>query len=113
MPELAGCGNRHADLRCRGYRTHKHPSSEFVEVVYFVDHQNNRLAASSEHICYFGIGIYKALTDISDKDNDICGINGDLRLVSHLGENDILALRLNTAGIDQCKICDSASSTSA
>lgn len=74
-----------------------------VEVVDFVDHQHNRLAASSEHISYFCIGIYKALTDVSDEDDDICGINGDLRLVSHLGENDIFGFRLNTAGVYQRK----------
>ena len=74
-----------------------------VKVVYLIHDEDNRLAASSEHISYFCIGIYKALTDVSDEDDDICGINGDLRLVSHLGENDIFGFRLNTAGIYQRK----------
>ena len=100
--ELSGCGNgvRLSDAEVIEFINIHHLT---VEVVDFVDHQHNRLAASSEHISYFCIGIYKALTDVSDEDDDICGINGDLRLVSHLGENDIFGFRLNTAGVYQRK----------
>lgn len=74
-----------------------------VKVIYLVDNEYNRLAASSQHVCHFCIRIYKSLTDVCDEDDDICGINGDLRLVSHLGENDIFGFRLNTAGVYQRK----------
>ncbi len=58
---------------------------------------------TAEHISDTCIGIYEALTDIRHEDDHICGINGDLRLVTHLGQNDIAAVRLDTAGIDQGK----------
>ena len=60
-----------------------------VEVVDFVDHQHNRLAASSQHISYFCIGIYKTLAHVGNKDDNVCRVDGDLRLISHLRENDI------------------------
>ena len=40
--------------------------------------------------------------------NHICGINGDLRLFPHLGQNDVAAVRLDSTGIDQGEIDDSA-----
>ena len=60
-----------------------------VEVVYFVDNKDNRLAASSQHIGYFCIGIYKTLAHVGNKDDNVCRVDGDLRLISHLRENDI------------------------
>ena len=74
-----------------------------VKVIYLVDNEYNRLAASSQHVCHFCIRIYKSLTDVCDKDDHICGVNGNLRLVSHLRKNDVFGFRLNTTGIYQCE----------
>ena len=86
--ELSGCGNgvRLSDAEVIEFINIHHLT---VKVIYLVDNEYNRLAASSQHVCHFCIRIYKSLTDVCDEDDDICGINGDLRLVSHLGENDI------------------------
>ena len=100
--QLAGCGdrNRITDAKIIEFVYIRH---EFCKAVYFIHHQKYRFATSSQHISHFGIGIYQSLAHIGDKNNNICGINRDLCLISHLRQDDILALRLDTAGIDQCK----------
>ena len=100
--QLAGCGdrNRITDTKVIELVYIRH---EFCKAVYFIHHQKYRFATSSQHISHFGIGIYQSLTHIGDENNNICGINRDLRLISHLCQDNILTLRLNTTGIDQCK----------
>lgn len=88
-----------SDHRCQDYRI-VYIRHEFCKAVYFIHHQKYRFATSSQHISHFGIGIYQSLAHIGDKNNNICGINRDLCLISHLRQDDILALRLDTAGID-------------
>ena len=59
--------------------------------------------AAAQHICHLCIRIYKSLLHIGNKHDHIRGINGDLRLLSHLRENDVSAVRLNSTGIDHGK----------
>ena len=72
----------------------------FLHAVHFVYYKDNRFSASSEHVCHFGIGIYKPLVHVRDKHDHICRINGNLRLLSHLGKNNIAAVRLNSSCIN-------------
>ena len=73
---------------------------KLLKTVNFIYDKDHRLPASAKHVCNLSVSIYQSLTDIRHKNNHICGINGDLCLFTHLGKNDILALRLNTSGID-------------
>ena len=85
---------------------------KFLNAIYFINNKDNRLTATSKHICYFCIGINQPLMNICDKDNNISCINCDLSLFSHLRKDDVTAVRLNTACIDHgkclvqpCHIC--------
>ena len=84
----------------------------FLMTVYFINYKAYRFSAAAKHICHFCIGVHKPLTHICDKNDHICCINGNLRLFSHSGKNDIAAVRLDTSCIDQgkcsvkpCNIC--------
>ena len=84
----------------------------FLVAVYLVNYKTYRLAAAAEHVCYLSIRIHKTLAYICDKNDHVCRINGDLCLLSHSGEDDITAVRLDSACIDQgecpvkpCDIC--------
>ena len=59
--------------------------SKFCHAVHFIYSQHNRFSGFAEHICHLGIRIYQSLTHIYDKHDHICGGNGDLRLLPHLG----------------------------
>ena len=67
---------------------------------------------TSQHVCHLGIRIHKSLLHIHHKDNDIRRVNRHLCLLPHLGQDDVLAVRLDTAGINHgehmiqpCDIC--------
>ena len=115
MPPRSG-----TDRRCRDCMYTKqqkiveliHIRHELLKAVHFVDHKHDRLAGTSEHICHLGIRILQSLSDIREENNHVRRRNGNLRLLSHLRENDISAVRLNTACIDHgkclvqpCHIC--------
>ena len=61
-----------------------HVRHKFIKIIHLVDNKHNWFFRTSEHICHFGIRILKSLSDIGNEHNDICRINGDLRLLSHL-----------------------------
>ena len=62
--------------------------------------REHRFVGAAEHICHLGIRIHQAL-GIRDKNTPHPGcINGDLRCSLIWGENDILALRLDSSGIN-------------
>ena len=76
---------------------------KFLKIIYFIYYQNDWFLGSSKHIRNFGIGIHQSLTDVCNKYNDICCIDGNLCLLPHLREDHIAALRLNSSRINQCK----------
>ena len=85
---------------------------KFLDTIYLIHNKDNRFAAASEHICHLRIGIHQSLMNVCDKDDNICRINGNLCLLSHLRKDDVTAVRLNTACIDHgkclvqpCHIC--------
>ena len=73
---------------------------ELLMVVNFIYCQYHRLMGTAQHICYLGIRIHQALLHIYHEQNHICGINGDLSLFSHLGQNDVITVRFDTTGIN-------------
>ena len=81
-----------------------HICHEFLKTIYFVNYQDHRLVGTAQHICHLGICILQTLTHIHQENDHICGVDSDLCLLSHLSQNNIIAVRLNTACIDQCKI---------
>ena len=72
----------------------------FVIIVNLIHDKHHRLLCTAKHVCHLGIRIHKSLMHIHHENDDICGINGNLCLLSHLGEDHILAVRLNTTGIN-------------
>ncbi len=46
----------------------------------------------------------KALPHIHDKEDNVRRRDSNLRLLPHLGQDDVTAVRLNTAGIHQGKV---------
>ena len=56
---------------------------------------------TAQHIGYLGICIHQPLLYIYQENDHIRCCHGDLRLGTHLGENDIIAVRLNTSCVDQ------------
>ena len=80
-----------------------HIRHKFVKVIHFVHSQDHRFSRTAEHVCHFRIRILQALTNVSDENDDIRRIDRDLRLLPHLGQNNIPALRFDPSGIDQCK----------
>ena len=77
--------------------------AKFRRIVYFIDRQNNRFSRFTQHIRHLGIRIGHALTHIYDKQDHIRRRDRDLRLLTHLGQDNILRIRLDTASIDQSK----------
>ena len=70
-----------------------------LKAVHLIDRKDHRLPAPSQHICHLGIRIHQPLAHIHQENDHIRRVDGNLRLLSHLGENNILALRLNTSRI--------------
>ena len=70
------------------------------KAVHLIDNQQNRLMAAPEHVCDLGIRIHKSLFEIRHEEDHIRGIDGDLRLFSHLREDNVICIRLNTAGVN-------------
>ena len=72
----------------------------FIIIVYLINDKHHRLLRTAQHVCHLGIRIHKSLMHIHHEDDDICGINGDLCLLPHLGEDHVLAVRLNTTCVN-------------
>ncbi len=77
---------------------------KLLEAVHLVDSKDDGLFGFPKHVSDLRIRVHKSLTDIHDKDDNICGGNGNLRLLPHLGQNDVAAVRFNTSCINQGKI---------
>ena len=97
---------------CRGDRV-RIPDSEIIELidcrfiplpaVNLIHHKKHRLMASAEHVSDLRVRVDQSLLQICQKQNDIGGIDRNLRLLSHLRKDNITCVRLNTACIDQRK----------
>ena len=84
--------------------------AELVELVEFhrkiadgvdlVDERNDRLAGALEHHGDVDVLGSKTALAVNHEQDDICHIDGDLRLRLHLGQKHIVGFRLDTAGID-------------
>ena len=73
------------------------------EIIDFIDHKHDRLFGTAQHVCHLFIRIHKPLSDIRYKHDHIRCVDRDLRLLPHLGKNDIITVRLDSSGIDQGK----------
>ena len=73
----------------------------FAHSVAFVDAQYNRLAALLQHCSDLLIGGGDAGFHIHHQNNDLCTFNRHLCLTAHLRNDNIIRIRLDTAGIDQ------------
>ena len=71
-----------------------------ADSVTLVDAEHDRLARFLEHLRNIHICRDHAALAVGHKDDHGGGINGELCLTAHLGEDDIVALRLNTARVD-------------
>jgi len=74
-----------------------------LETVYFVDYQYHRLMGAAQHVRHLGVSVHQSLLYIHQENDHICRLHGDLCLFTHLGQDHILAVRFDTAGVDQGK----------
>ena len=96
-----GYGHRIADSQIIEliYIRHK-----LVKIIYFINHQDYRLAGAPEHVRHLGIRIYQSLAHVSNEDDHVCRVDGNLCLLAHLGQDDVFALRLDPACINQREV---------
>ena len=78
--------------------------SELLEAVDLIDAENDRLSGLPEHIRHLIVCIDETGTHIHDENDDIRRIDCQLRLRTHLRQDDILGIRLDTTRIDQRKL---------
>ena len=72
-----------------------------ADIVALVDGQNDRLVAAAEHVGNVLVGSGQAVADIRYHDDAVGGVDGDLRLFPHVGQNALGGLRLDAAGVHQ------------
>ncbi len=68
--------------------------------VALVDGGDNRFSAPLEHDRDVAVGGGQSGADVAQEHDDIGVINGNLRLHFHLGEDNIVGLRLDSAGVN-------------
>jgi hypothetical protein len=73
----------------------------FADFITLVDCQNHRLAAAHQHTGNILVLSGNASANFAHHDNTICGINGDLGLFPHMGQQAVVNVGLNAAGINQ------------
>ncbi|MPM52219.1 hypothetical protein SDC9_98976 [bioreactor metagenome] len=71
--------------------------------IHLIHRQNDGLSASQQHVGHLVVGGGEAGLHIGQKDNHRGVINGQLRLLAHKGQDLIVRLGLNAAGVDQGK----------
>ena len=85
-PSLDGSRNRQMDLRFPDYKIHKHPSCISQSCPPYLPQASPALPERRSISATLESESTKSLTHICDKNDHICRINGDLRLLSHLGQ---------------------------
>ena len=97
-----GCGNRD-----------RFPESQLIKIIKIirqlrfidlVDSQNDFFARFHQHGSDFPVCCRDPFLAVHHKQDHIGGIHGHFCLVTHLRKDDVLAVRLDTARIDQCKM---------
>ena len=72
-----------------------------AHVVALVDRQNDRLMAAAQHVGHILVRRGQAVADIHHHDDAVGGVNGDLGLLPHVGQDALGGLGLNTARVHQ------------
>ena len=75
-----------------------------AHLVALVHGKNNGLVAAAQHVRHILIGCGQAVAHVRDHDDAVGGVNGDLRLLAHVGQNALGSLWLDAAGIHQQKL---------
>ena len=57
--------------------------------------------AAAQHVGHFLVGGGQAVADIHHHDDAVSGVNGDLCLLTHVGQNALGRLGLDAAGVHQ------------
>ncbi|CCZ60868.1 predicted dithiol-disulfide isomerase involved in polyketide biosynthesis [Hungatella hathewayi CAG:224] len=78
--------------------------AELFKAVHLIDSQYDRFLGLAKHVGNLGIRVHQSLAHVHDKDDDIRGRDGNLRLLSHLGQDDVTAVRFDSACVDQGEI---------
>ena len=74
-----------------------------LEAVHLIDHQYHGLVGTAQHVCHLGIRIHQSLLYIHQENDHVCSLHSDLCLFPHLGQDHVLAVRLDTSCVDQGK----------
>ena len=73
----------------------------FAHLVALVHGKNDGLVAAAQHMRHVLVGCGQAVAHVRDHDDAVGGVNGDLRLLAHVGQNALGGLGLDAAGIHQ------------
>lgn len=72
-----------------------------AHVVAFVDGEDDGLVAAAQHMGHVLVGGGQAVAHVHHHDDAVGGVDGDLGLLAHVGQNALGGLGLNAAGIHQ------------
>ena len=75
-----------------------------AHLVALVHSQNDGLVAAAQHVRHILVGCGQAVAHVRDHDDAVGGVNSDLRLLAHVGQNALGGLGLNAAGVHQQKL---------
>ena len=72
-----------------------------AHIVAFVDSEDDGLVAAAQHMGHVLVGGGQAVAHVHHHDDAVGGVDGDLGLLAHMGQNALGGLGLNAAGIHQ------------
>ena len=76
----------------------------FAHLVALVHGKNNGLVAAAQHMRHVLVGCGQAVAHVRDHDDAVGGVDGDLCLLTHMGQNALGGLGLDAAGVHQQKL---------
>ena len=80
-----------------------HLHGGLAHLIALVHGQNDGLVAAAQHVGHVLVGCGQAVAHIHNHNDAVCGVNGDLGLLPHVGQNALGCLGLDAAGIHQQK----------
>ncbi len=74
---------------------------EFARGVALIDAEDDGLSALLEHGGHLEVCCDHAVPDVRDEDDDFGAVDGQLGLTAHLGQDDVIGMGLDAAGVHQ------------
>ena len=75
-----------------------------ADAVALVDSQDDGLVAAAQHVGHFLVRGGEARTHVHHHHDAVCGVDGDLGLLAHMGQDPLGGLGLDAAGVHQQQV---------